>query len=67
MTDAQADPQAEPARAEEVLAAVAAAGYPAGSTVTLAMISEVGCVNEFDGGPDPPLGAIGRPLGICGR
>lgn len=43
-------PIPKPPRAEEVLAAVAAAGYPAGSTVTLAMISEVGGVNESTAG-----------------
>ena len=45
---AQADPQAE--HAEEVLMAVEAARYRAGSTVTLAMIVEVGGVNEWTAG-----------------
>jgi hypothetical protein len=39
-------PIPKPARTEEVLAAVGAARSPAGSTVTLAMIGEVGGVNE---------------------
>ncbi len=43
-------PIPKPPRAEEVLAAIAAARYPAGSTVTLAMIAEVGCVNESTAG-----------------
>ena len=37
-------PIAQPPRADEVLAAVAAP-YPAGSTVTLPMVAEVGGVN----------------------
>ena len=45
-----AKPIPKPARAEEVLAAVAAARYPSGSTVTLAMIAEVGGVNESTAG-----------------
>jgi hypothetical protein len=40
----------KPVRAEEVLSAVAAARYPAGTTVTLAMIAEVGGVNEATAG-----------------
>ncbi len=40
------EPIPEPARAEEVLAAVAAAPNPSGSAVTLAMIAEVGCVKK---------------------
>ncbi len=43
-------PIPKPLRAEEVLTAVAAAKYPAGSTVTLAMISEVSGVNELTAG-----------------
>ena len=40
----------KPPRAEEVLTAVAAARYPAGSTVTLAMIAGVSGVNELTAG-----------------
>ena len=43
-------PIPKPPRAEEVLAAVVAARYPAGSTVTLTMIVEVGGVNEATAG-----------------
>ena len=60
-------PIPKPARAEEVLAAVAAAGYPASSMVSLGMMAEVGRVNELNGGQYPALGAIGGPLGVCGR
>ena len=39
-------PIPKPLRAEEVLAAVAAAGYAAGATVSLGMMADVGRVNE---------------------
>ena len=47
-------------------AALEVARYPAGSTVTLLMIAEVGGVNEFffDGGEYPALGVFGGPLGV---
>jgi hypothetical protein len=59
-------PIPKPARAEEVLAVVAAR-YPAGATVTLPAIAEACGVSESTAGPGPPLGAVSGPLDVWGR
>ena len=63
------EPIPKPERAEEVLMALEAARYPAGSTVTLAMIVEVGGVNEWTAGDIRRWGrrSVGRWAYVDGK